>query len=522
MIVTDVDKDQELRVLKAKLLGSLLFFTQTFYKLKTGRDFYISNPIGRESHHITICRALTRAFHLQDKRIYYNLPPGHGKSTFLIYFVAWAFAHYADCNFLYVSYSSPVATEHTYTIKQIMQLPQYREFFGVEIATDSSAKDDFKTLQGGAVKAFGSQGSITGLNAGLPHLDRFSGALLIDDAHKPDEVHTDTIREKVIKNYDQTLKTRLRGQNVPIIGIGHRLHEADIFSHWESGKDGNHWEKLILPALDENNNVLDPVLDPIDFLKKEKEFNSYVYWSQYQQKPQPDGGGIFREDCFVLLDIEPKFLCTFITADTAETDKTYNDASVFSFWGLYEIEHQGQKTGELGLHWINCWEIRVEPAELEQRFLSFYSQCCVSNKKPAFVAIEKKSTGVTLLSVLKKMRGIDVRDITRTGKGNSKTARFLECQPYQHRRLISFTRDAEHVKTCITHCAKITANNTHAFDDICDTMADAVKIGLIEETVKMQFLDGSQDQKNLVKELVGNFNKFQNTRMMGYSNGLQR
>lgn len=42
---------------RAKLTGSLLLFTQTFFPLLTGRDFIISNPDGRESHFITICRA---------------------------------------------------------------------------------------------------------------------------------------------------------------------------------------------------------------------------------------------------------------------------------------------------------------------------------------------------------------------------------------------------------------------------------------------------------------------------------
>ena len=43
--------------------------------------------------------------------------------------------------------------------------------------------------------------SITGFDAGLPGLDRFSGAIIYDDAHKPDEATSDVMREAVIENY---------------------------------------------------------------------------------------------------------------------------------------------------------------------------------------------------------------------------------------------------------------------------------------------------------------------------------
>src|ERR1041385_147241 len=94
---------------KAKLLGSLLLFTQVFYKLRTGRDFVLSTPISRECHQVSICRELVDAFRNPNHNLLINVPPGHGKSELLIHFVAWAMAHYPDCQFLYISYSSDLA-----------------------------------------------------------------------------------------------------------------------------------------------------------------------------------------------------------------------------------------------------------------------------------------------------------------------------------------------------------------------------------------------------------------------------
>ncbi len=456
-------------ILAAKLLGSLLEFTRVFYKILNGRDFVISQPEGRESHHITIAKALTKVFRLETNRLLINVPPGHGKSTMLSYFVAWAMAHYPDCNFIYVSYSAELAASHTYTIKQIMTLPQYRALFGVEISKDSAAKDDFRTTVGGRVYAAGAAGTIVGVNAGLPETNRFSGGVIIDDAHKIDEVHSDTQRERVLTNFEETIAQRPRGPNVPMIFIGQRVHEGDLAQYLKDGRDGYNWQTIILPALDELENALYPSVNPKEILLIKREKNPYVFASQFQQDPQPAGGGIFRPEWFVILDEDPKIEATFITADTAETSKSYNDATVFCFWGIYRIHEMGVDTDIWGLHWIDCREMRVEPKDLEPQFRQFYSECLrhPNLPKPTIAAIEKKSTGATLISVLDTFRGLRIMDVDRNAKTGNKTERFLATQPYVASKRVSFTKQKSHVEMCIEHCRKITANNTHRFDDIC-------------------------------------------------------
>jgi predicted phage terminase large subunit-like protein len=510
MIVTDADRDPDLALLKAKMLGSLLYFIQIFFKLRTGRDFVISNPDGRESHHITVCRELTKVFNLKSKRLLINIAPGHGKSTFISYFIAWSFAHYPDCQFLYVSYSHELASKHTENIRSIMQLPEYNKFFGVSIRSDSAAKDNFKTIQGGSVKAFGSGGSITGQDAGLPHLDRFSGAVLIDDAHKPKDVHSESERESVISNYNETIKPRPRGPNVPIVGIGQMLHEQDLFSFLRNGSDGSRWTKVILKTEDDCGNILDPALTPREMVEQEKKYNPYVWAAQHQQDPQPAGGGIFKPEWFVHVADEPNMLVTYITVDTAETDKTYNDATVFSFWGLYEIRSENRGTGVYGLHWIDCVSLHVEPAELEIEFRSFYANCCQYKVKPTFAAIEKKSTGVTLISVLESYRGLDIRPIYRTKASGSKIARYFEMQPYIAKKLISFNKYAYHADMCIEQARKITANNTHAHDDIIDTLYDAIRIGLIDESLIMRYK--VSNNTDVVKSIADHFKNINSIR----------
>lgn len=463
MNISNDSDDQRILDTKAKCLNSLLYFTKTFYKIRTGRDFIVSKPTGRESHHIIIARELMDIARLETNRLIINVAPGSGKSELCRHFIAWSLAHYPDSNFLYISFSHERAESNTSIIRDIVNLPAYKKMFGIGVNPDFSARDHFKTTKGGSVIAFGSSGSITGADAGLPGLDRFSGGVIMDDMHKPDEVFSDTTRNSVIANYHQTIIHRARGKNVPFIFIGQRLHEDDLPSYFMN-RDKFEWRKVILQTRDTAGNLLYPEVYSEELLNG---LGDYEFAAQHQQDPVPAGGGIFKPEWFKLLDDEPEIVTTFITVDTAETSKTYNDATVFSLWGTYKVKNDYAETDSWGLHWIDCVEIRVEPADLEPEFRNFYSQCLRHKVKPSTVAIEKKSTGATLCSVLGRVQGMDISEVTRTKASGSKTDRYMAMQPYIKKGLVSLPRNGKHTNMCLEHMRKITANNSHRHDDVC-------------------------------------------------------
>lgn len=506
--------DSELR---RELLGDLFTFHRFMFEKRTGREFMLSRPDGNESHFKTVCRALEDAFYLRSTRLVINLPPGWAKSELCKSFIAWCFAHYPDCKFLYISHSFELATLHTASIKQTMCMPIYRNLFGIDIRRDSSAKDFFMTTANGAVAAFGSGSGITGHDAGLPGLPRFSGAVIIDDIHKPEEIHSETIRERVKRNYFETIERRLRAPNVPILLIGQRLHEDDLIQHLLDGADGQDWQSVIIKALDDAGNARYPEVNPKAQLLLMREKQPYVFASQYQQNPMPAGGGLFQRVWFPLLDETPEILATFATGDSAETVKEYNDATVFSFWGIYQIQFNNIPIdGMYGLHWIDCRELRVEPKDLEGEFLDFWSGCMRYPVKPKFAAIEKKSTGVTLVSVLKNIPGLRIIDVERAGSINSKTNRFIEMQPFISSGQISLPSHGKHTKMCLDHMAKITANDVHKFDDIADTCYDAVKIVLIDKFKISQQIAGS-DYNKVAKNLMSGYNQADRLRKSAYA-----
>jgi len=496
-----------------RLAHSLLLFTRYFFQERTGRAFDLSYPIARESHYITICRALMDVFEGKTKRLIINVAPRSGKTELLIHFIAWALARYPDCNFLYTSYSHNLAARQTAIVRNILLLNEYKQLFPVSLAKGSQAKFDFETDSGGSVYAAGIGGSILGRGAGIKGSARFGGCIIIDDAHKPVEVHSDVVREGVIEWYKNTLQSRRNnGRNTPTIMIAQRLHEHDLCAYLME-EDSESWEILKLNSLGPCGHALYPEIYPLDMLLDLQEHDPYFFAAQHQQDPQPAGGGVFKRDWFLQLEDEPKMLLTFITADTAETDKDYNDATVCSFWGVYKIMQGEYETDMYAIHWIDCTEEWVEPTDLQEHFMQFYYRCMHHKVRPSFAAIEKKSTGVTLLSTLQKIQGLKIVSIERTRASGSKTTRFLEMQKFIAKKQLTLPEGKKHTKLCIDHMAKITANDTHRRDDICDTAYDAIKLTLIDDVVINTYINPeTEENKAAVDGILQQHDKLQQLR----------
>jgi len=83
-----IDYEKEEQV--SKLRGSLLEFTRYFFEYITGRQFIVSVPVGRESHHITCCKALTFLMRLEILRKIIKLLLEYSKSILVSMWVAWS------------------------------------------------------------------------------------------------------------------------------------------------------------------------------------------------------------------------------------------------------------------------------------------------------------------------------------------------------------------------------------------------------------------------------------------------
>ena len=327
--------------------------------------------------------------------------------------------------------------------------------------------------------------------AGTADKKPYGGAIVLDDMLKAHDSNSAAMTSSLARLYSQTFVNRRNDpETTPIINISQRTGQIDLTAMLLNGFEDRpldnyqaSWKKNLvkIPAM-ENGCALWPEKHDEKYWLDLKENDPYTYWSQGQQEPISDASSIFPVDKIVELDEDPDMLATFITCDTAETAEKVNDASVFSLWGIYNIELKAQKTDIYAVHSIHVHEIRVEPDELIEEFELFYNSCLRYPVKPYQVHIEKKSTGGLLLSHFKKRQGLLVVDITRK-PGESKTNRFHRAAPYISRGLLSINKNAEHKEKFKKHLKMITFDASQRFDDIADTMADAIRLALDDKVI---------------------------------------
>jgi len=261
----------------------------------------------RADHHRIVCDALMRVYRGECKRLIINIPPRYSKTELVNNFVSWTTGKAPDSEFILTSYSSQLASNNSWQIRETVLHPAYREIFpAVTLRSDSAAKHEWRTSQGGIVYAAGAGGTITGYGAGK-HRSGFGGAIIIDDPHKADEARSDVIRQGVIEWFQNTLESRKNSpEDTPIILIMQRLHEKDLAGWLIDGGNGEEWEVVSLPALREDGTALWPEKHTVDRLRMMQQAAPYTFAGQYQQRPSPPEGNIFKPDRIEVVEAIPE------------------------------------------------------------------------------------------------------------------------------------------------------------------------------------------------------------------------
>lgn len=260
----------------------------------------------RASHHERITKALERVYNGDVNRLILNLPPRYSKTQLaVVYFIAWTLGLNPDSEYIHTSYSSRLASNNSFAVRSLVQEPFYQEIFpGVKLRDDSKAKDEWRTDEGGCVYATGSGGTITGYGAGKVR-DGFGGAIIIDDPHKADEARSEVMRGNVIDWFQNTLESRKNSPHTPIILIMQRLHMDDLSGWLLEGNNGETWEHLCIPVINEDGKALWPEKHSLEKLREMEASSPYVFAGQYMQTPAPLDGGVFKPDNIQIIDEIP-------------------------------------------------------------------------------------------------------------------------------------------------------------------------------------------------------------------------
>ncbi len=274
-------------------------------------------------------------------RLILTVPPRHGKSELCsVWLPTWHLSLRPRSRIGIIGYGITFTRRWGRRIRAILR--EFPEALGIHIDPEKEAADEFETLEGAYCLSTGIEGRLTGIGFDL---------MVIDDPHKDRaESESPTMREKVVEWWQSTARNRLE-PNGSVVVIMQRWREDDLVGFLLSEESGEDWEIINLPALAEEGDpigrkvgeALWPERYPLPELEKLRlSTNSYNWASQYQQRPAPAGGSIFRREHFrywaeeagnaVLRrpEQEPRRIpltdCTRIqTADTGLKAKTVND-----------------------------------------------------------------------------------------------------------------------------------------------------------------------------------------------------
>lgn len=281
--------EAEISVIRDLSSINLYMFTRWMFRERRGYQWT------QARHHALICDALERVFNGETKRLIINIPPRYSKTEIaVVNFIAWAMGRVPDSEFIHASYSATLAVNNSVQIRNLVQHEEYRAIFPkVELESESSSH--WKTTVGGVMYATGAGGTITGFGAGKQR-DGFGGCIIIDDPHKADEARSAVRRQNIIDWFQNTVESRKNSEDTPIILIMQRLHEKDLAGWLLEGGNGEEWEHLCLPAIQDDGTALWTEKHDIETLRRMEQAAPYVFAGQYLQRPAPPDGGTFKPD----------------------------------------------------------------------------------------------------------------------------------------------------------------------------------------------------------------------------------
>lgn len=284
--------------------------------------YYVSEGKWSYPPHIALLdRILVQASHQRNpSRIIVNLPPRHGKSELISYYLpTWYLGNYPDHRVILTSYEATFSSSFGRKVRDLIDTRGF-EIFGIRISKSSSSVNNFEVMdRKGGMSCVGAGGPITGKGADL---------FIIDDPIKNDaEANSPTYRENVWNWFKSTAYTRLEPNGIIILimtrwnedDLCGRLFESenvveatpkildDVFSQETDNTNSNYWLLVKISAIAKSDDLLGRAKGealwksryPIEVLNNIKNtIGDYWFSALYQQEPSPLGGFIFKRSSF--------------------------------------------------------------------------------------------------------------------------------------------------------------------------------------------------------------------------------
>lgn len=465
-----------------------------------------------------------------------NIPPGSGKTEFFSCSMQiWAHIKADRLRMLNVSYSSMLGQDNATKAKRILNSKPFAEMwpFGYEL----NRADEFNLLDLKSGNLTGEftyrtmHGQITGKRGG--HVtDGFSGAVVLDDPDKPEDMFSKVKREKMHRIISGTLKSR-RAQDTeesatPFIIVQQRLHVMDATGFLLYGGSGGRsaygssfkYRHVCIPALIDQEyidslpdgireqcikDICDteqingywsffPEKKSVGVLFEEWDDDEYTFMAQYMQRPIKLGGKIFDAKNWVYYgeihyekdengDMKPTgfgadipkpitWEYRFITADTAQKAKEMNDYSVFCHWGVF----QGR------IYLINMVRDKLQAGKLKSKIVDFINDAWEMNDNRSGILrnvyIEDAASGTGIIFDINNENLCPLKITPVTPMGRDKYSRAMDAKVHVDKGRVCLPFGEKWTTIFVTEHSEFSADDTHKHDDIVDNMMYATQMAI--------------------------------------------
>ena len=441
-------------------------------------------PFVMEAIHEGLFEYFDKLYKGETTRLNINVPPRSGKTTLAKYFLVFALTINPKANIIYTSFSQSLLMDIATSVRAILEHPIYkamypsfntydeesinpiddfwREYLQKETGHNTYSAKKITTRYGG-VCLFASIGSqITGYGAGQRNGDGFTGALILDDANKPADIHSQTMRSKVERYFEETLLSRLNNSNVPIVNIQQRLHLEDLSGILQKKYK---FETLKRPLLNADG-ICQLPKQYTDERINELKINNYMFVSQYQQEPIILGGAVIKREWFGYYDInkEYNYKRIVIAGDTAMSIKESADYTCFLVGGV---------TLDNKLHILQMVHDKFEYPELKRQAINLYNSYQTRDKtKASALFLENKASGIQLIQDLKQSSmPVTAIDVTK-----DKLARVEEVLEFMANGLVLLPDSMTYSNNqdLLAECEAFTRDLSQKHDDIVDTLVHLI------------------------------------------------
>ena len=284
-------------------------------------------------------------------RLIVTMPPRHSKSLNVSeHFPAWYLGKHPDQRIIAASHTAQLAYTFSRRVRNKLTDPRYP--FPVTIADDKGAVQAWDTSEGGGYIAVGAGGSPTGHGA--------NGILIDDPIRSAADADSETVRESLWEWYTGTMRTRLQPGGW-IVLTATRWHMDDLTGRLLAAMKtgGESWHHLHMPAVDDDTgDPLWPEFWPLDALDGIRQsVGSRVWEAQYQGRPTPAEGGMFKRHWWQRYRVLPHIKRAELVVDSAFKEGVENDYSAFALWGT---------DGAGSAYLVRVWRARIAFPELIQ------------------------------------------------------------------------------------------------------------------------------------------------------------